>query len=289
MSGICGICATGEQFEATELEPMFRGTRLPGEKSPAALSVMGAALGVSARWDYQSVGRRNGIVAAVSADLCNRAKLSADVREESNGGSFSSAELVAELYHRYGLELLEKMEGSFAVAIWDTNCQELVLAVDPLGLETLYWAEDRGRLLFSTRVGGILQAKPDCGLDPAAMMQFLLYTVVPAPMAIYRGVERLEAGTALVWRRGTASKKRYWDMHYQEVSTQKPAHWAHQLREQLRRAVHSHLNGCRPEQSGAYLSGGTDSSSVVAFGSELYSSFNAFSIYFENPQYDELA
>ncbi len=289
MSGICGICAGSEQLRTAELDPMFCGIRLRGEKSPALLSVMGAVLGASARWDCQSVGRRNDIVAAVSADLCNGAKLTAELKEKTGYAPASVAELVAELYGLYGLGFLEKLEGSFALAVWDMGRQELTLAVDHLGLETLYWSEDQGRLLFSSRVGGISRAKTACELDPAAIMQFLLYTVIPAPTTIYRGVERLEPGTALVWRGGVVSKKRYWDLHYKELSGQEPALWAEQLRGQLRQAVHSHLNDSQPEQTGAYLSGGTDSSSVVAFASELHSSFNAFSMYFENPRYDELA
>ena len=287
MSGVFGICGTGEQFRTSDLEPMLRGTRLPGDGSPATLSAMGCVFGVSARWGGQSVGRRNDILAAVSADLCNLGKLSAELGNHCE--AMSVAELVAEMYSRDGMQFLEKLEGSFAIAIWDMSRQELVLAVDPLGLETLYWAEDHGRVLFGSRVGAVAQAKTDCQLDSAAVMQFLLHTVVPAPMTIYRGVERLEAGTALVWRSGIASRKRYWDLQYQESPDRTPAFWADQLRRQMREAVHSHLNDCQPQHTGAYLSGGTDSSSVVAFGSELHSGLNAFSIYFENPRYDELA
>jgi asparagine synthase (glutamine-hydrolysing) len=250
---------------------------------------MGAVFGVSPRWDCQSVGRSNGIVATVWADLCNVAGLMEEIKAASNHEPASVAELVAALYGCYGLGALEKLAGSFAIAIWDIDRQEAILAVDPLGLESLYWADDRGRLLFSSRVGGIAQSKADCHLDPAAMMQYLLHTVVPAPMTIYRGVERLEAGTALVWRRGVATKNRYWDLQYQESTDNRQEFWADQLRQEMRQAVHSHLSDCRPEQTGGYLSGGTDSSSIVAFASELHNSFNTFSIYFENPRYDELA
>ncbi len=289
MSGICGMCGTGEQFRSTDLDALIRGNRLPGENSSALLSAKGVALGVSASWHGQSVGRRNNVVTAVSADLCNLGNLSAELAEKSSYVPTSVAELVAELYGIYGLGALGKLQGSFALALWDIGRQELILAVDHLGLETLYWAEERERLLFSSRIGGIAQSKTDCQLDPAAMMQFLLFTVVPAPMSIYRGVERLEPGTALVWRQGVASKKRYWDLRYKESLDQNAAQWAEQLGGKLRQAVHSHLDDCRPEQTGAYLSGGTDSSSVVAFASELHSGFNAFSIYSENPRYDELA
>lgn len=289
MSGICGICETQGQFRATDLDAMLRGTRRPGERSPAVLTCMGAVIGVSPRWEGQSVGRRSDIMAAVSADLCNITKLTAGVHGKNNDKVLSVAELIVELYGVYGVAVLERLEGSFAIAIWDLGRQELVLAVDPLGLETLYWANDRGRMLFSSRVGGVAQTKSDCQLDPAAMMQFLLHTVVPAPLSIYRDVERLEPGTVLVWRGGVATKKRYWDLHYRESTAKDQTFWADQLRQTMRQAVHSHLSDCQPGQTGAYLSGGTDSSSIVAFASELHPRPNTFSIYFENPRYDELA
>jgi asparagine synthase (glutamine-hydrolysing) len=289
MSGICGVCEAGAQFLRAELEPMLGGIALAGEGTASALAARGALFGVSPRWNFQVAGSRNGILAAVSTDLCNVSSLIADVKAKSSWNGNSVAELIAELYGLYGLGFLEKLDGSFAIALWDAGQQELVLAVDRLGLETLYWARDGGRVLFASRVAAIAGAKPECDIDPAALVQFLLYTVVPAPMTIYRDIQRLEPGTVLRWKKsGDVATKKYWDLSYEESVRGSTASWAERLRTEMRRAVHSNLSDCHREQTGAYLSGGTDSSSILAFASELQDPFNTFSIYFENPRYDEI-
>ncbi|MGC2112261.1 MAG: asparagine synthase C-terminal domain-containing protein, partial [Candidatus Korobacteraceae bacterium] len=141
---------------------------------------------------------------------------------------------------------------------------------------------------FASRLAAIESMKRRSEVDPAALMQFLVHTVVPAPLTIYKGTERLEPGTQLVFQRGQLRKSRYWDLQYEEASAIDVREWRDELRECMRRAVHTHLDGCHPDHSGSYLSGGTDSSSIVAFASELHSPFNTFSIYFENPRYDEI-
>jgi asparagine synthase (glutamine-hydrolysing) len=91
----------------------------------------------------------------------------------------------------------------------------------------------------------------------------------------------------LVYEREHTRKTRYWDLNYEESGSPTISEWSEEVRECIRQAVHSHLVDCPSARTGAYLSGGTDSSSVVAFAGELHSSFNTFSIYFENPRYDE--
>ena len=157
-----------------------------------------------------------------------------------------------------------------------------------LGLETLFWTADHGRLLFASRLGPVAAAKANSQINPTALIQFLLHTVVLAPLTIYKHIERLEPGTMLVYSRGDIAKKKYWDLSYKESAKGNTDYWAEQLRASLRRAVHSHLNDCVPEETGAYLSGGTDSSSILAFASEVQPAIKTFSIHFENPRYDEI-
>lgn len=288
MSGICGICEEGAQLRAPGLGAMIGAIRLPGESSPGTLSTKGVLMGVSPRFDQQCLGKKNDLFVAISADLCNLAALAAEVESKPTCPAFSAAEVVADLYTLYGLGFLDKLQGSFAVAIWDAAQQELAIAIDPLGLETLYWSIDGGRLLFSSRVAGIASTRRDCQVNPEAVAQYLLHTVVPSPMTIYRDVHRLQPGTVLTWKRGIANTRQYWDLRYEESEDQKSSFWAEQLRSELRQAVHSHVEASPSARAGCYLSGGTDSSSVLAFASELHDGFSAFSIYFENPRYDEL-
>ena len=284
MNGIYGICEPGVQLQPDELEPMSLSTR----SMEFPIGGNGALLGIAHRSNGLSLGVGHGLLVAVDADLSNSSALLAE-NENVNGGSISSiGELVGVLYARYGLSFVERLEGAFSVALWDPKQQRLILAIDRFGFKTLYWSREPGRVLFSSRLGAVARMKRRTEIDPGALMQFLIHTVVPAPLTIYKGVERLEPGFLLVYERGQVRKTRYWDLSYQESPESDVSEYSRELRECMRQAVHSHLAGCEPERTGAYLSGGTDSSSVVAFGSELHSPFNTFSIYFENPRYDEI-
>ncbi len=238
--------------------------------------------------DVSQLGVGHGLFVAVDADLYNSSLLLGE-HGSANGSSISSiGELVSALYVRYGLKFVERLEGAFSVALWDPEQQRLVLAIDRCGFKGLYWTCELGRVLFASRLDAIACMKPRTEVDAAALMQFLIHTVVPAPLTIYKGVERLEPGTLLVYERRQVRKTRYWDMNYQESSKSDVGEYSKELRECMRQAVHSHLVGCESERTGAYLSGGTDSSSIVAFATELHSPVNTFSIYFENPRYDEI-
>lgn len=120
-------------------------------------------------------------------------------------------------------------------------------------------------------------------------MQFLLFSVVPAPLAIYHGMEKLRPGYLLIWENGRARQQQYWDLEYAESENYDERYWAREVLEGMRAAVHRHLQGCQGNNTGAYLSGGTDSSSVTAFASERFFPAHTFSISFEETPYNEIA
>src|SRR5271157_592091 len=288
MSGIYGICEPGVQLQTHQLESMSLAMRVKEEHRKQPLGGDGALLDAAPGLNPASVAAAYGSFVAVDADLCNTSQLFAE-HERSQGGTVRSvADIVAVLYARYGLNFVERLEGAFSLAVWDSQRQRLVLAIDRCGFKALYFSLEGARVLFSSRLSAITCMKRRMEVDPAALMQFLIHTVAPAPLTIYTGVERLEPGTLLVYERRQVRKTRYWDLNYQESRKSNVSEYSQELRECMRQAVHSHLVGCEPERTGAYLSGGTDSSSVVAFASELHSPFNTFSIYFENPRYDEI-
>ena len=288
MSGICGMWEKGAALHPSDLIAMIGGCRLPEDRVPRVLSAGGSAFGVVPRWDFQSLAKFGDVLVATSADLCNYVDLSHQIVAATGQPIRSTAELIAQLYCIYGLSLVEKLQGSFSLAIFDLTRQQVVLAIDHMGLETLFWTMDRGRLLFATRVGCIANARSAADVNPAAIVQFLLHSVVPAPLTIYKDVQRLQPGTLLVCTEAGVRTQRYWDVSFEESSNRNVRYWSDKLREGLRSAVHSQLEGCDDERSGMYLSGGTDSSSVLAFASEKLSPANTFSIFFENPRYDEI-
>jgi asparagine synthase (glutamine-hydrolysing) len=289
MSGICGIWESGVSWHPAELTSMLSASARPSDAKARVLAAEGAIFGAVPQWQLQSVASHDGILVAVSADLCNIDELKLWTNPATGRSSASTAELIAQLYRIYGLAFVEKLQGSFSIALWDPERQQLVLAIDHMGLETLFWTQDRGRFLFATKIGSIATTRSEIDVDPAALVQFLLHTVVPAPLTIYKGVQRLQPGTMLICSRGNITTRRYWDLSYKESNERSIRYWAEQVRKGLSDAVHSHLRGCKATDTGAYLSGGTDSSSILAFASEVLNPVNTFSIYFENPRYDEIS
>ncbi len=286
MSGIYGICDPGTQLQPNELQPMSFAAGNGHRREP--IGGKGALLSVVDGLDDPSLGVRHGVLVAADADLSNYSALLSEHGSVNGEAIGSVADLVAVLYPRYGLDFIERLEGAFALAIWDPQDQRLVLAIDRFGFRTLHWFRDRRRILFASRLAAIACAQKDTEVDPAAVMQFLVHSVVPAPLTIYKGIERLEPGTLLVYERQQVRKEHYWDLNYEESHDCDVSRWSEEVRDHIRQAVHSHLVDCPPEKTGGYLSGGTDSSSVAAFASEIQSPFNTFSIYFENPRYDEV-
>jgi asparagine synthase (glutamine-hydrolysing) len=285
MSGIYGICEPGVQLHSHELVPMSLAMRLALNQTIAG---DGALLGAARGLDAASVDAVHGLLVAVDADLSNSRLLFAEHEKSHGTGISSTAEMIALLYAQYGLDFVQKLEGAFALAVWDPQLQRLLLAIDRFGFKTLYWSRDGERIIFASQLRAVAGMKRRAEVDPDAVMQFLVHSVVPAPLTIYKGIERLEPGTLLIYERQQTRKTCYWDMNYEESPDGNVADWSRELRETMRKAVHSHLDGCEPGRTGAYLSGGTDSSSVLAFGSERQSPFNTFSIHFENPRYDEI-
>jgi asparagine synthase (glutamine-hydrolysing) len=288
MSGIFGICEPGIQLQTYEMTPMALAMGVKEQGREQLIGGTSSLLGCAEGASFPSLSVAHGLYVATDADLCNSAALLAEHERSSEGSTSSSAELIAHLYARYGLSFVEKLEGAFSLALWDPQRQRLVLAIDRFGFKALYWSCEGSRMLFASRLGAIRRTKGATQVDAVATMQFLVHAVVSAPLTMYKGIERLEPGFLLVHERGQTRKSRYWDLNYEESPKSNVREWREQLRECMRQAVHSNMDLCPLERTGAYLSGGTDSSSVVAFASEVRSPFDTFSIYFENPRYDEI-
>jgi asparagine synthase (glutamine-hydrolysing) len=292
MSGICGIHQPGADVSPASIEAMLAALAMPGESAREITAGKSAALGVARRWDFQQLGSEEGLRIAVDADLINLKELFAQIGEpipaSATGANASLPHVIARLYRKEGPAFVTRLHGAFAVAIWDERAQRLILAIDRLGIKSLYWSRERDRFLFAARARGVIaaQSRPN-EVNPAAVMQFLLFSVVPAPLTSYEGIEKLRPGHLLIVDNGDIRHESYWDLNYNEVSGSE-AHWAEEVREGIRAAVYRHLEGLRAETTGAYLSGGTDSSSVTAFLSEKFNPARTFSIFFSESRYDEI-
>ena len=290
MSGICGICEVGKEWRAESIGPMLEALRLPGDLDLTPIANRSVVLGVSRAWEFQQTCLLNGVSAAVDADLIDLAAVSDALSLKLDAVTpLPIAELIVRLYLKEGLDFVKQMHGAFSIGLWDERTHSLVLAIDRLGLKSLYWRREGARLLFASRLGAIRAsqiASPEA--NPAAILQFLLFACVPAPLASDRGTEKLRPGTLLVFKDGIMTESQYWDAEFPEGADGNVASWAKALQGSMRTAVHRHLDRCSPSDTGCFLSGGTDSSSVVAFASENHQPTKSFSIAFQEAGFSEI-
>ena len=175
----------------------------------------------------------------------------------------SDTETILHLYEEYGEACVSRLRGMFAFAIWDTRTEALFAARDRLGEKPLYYTVQDGALIFASELKAIL-VHPDVQrrLDPEALSDFLSLLYVPAPRSIFEGIRKLPAGHVLHFRRGELRVQRYWQAHIAGDSRHREEEWLERFIELLEESVRIRLMSEVP--LGAFLSGGVDSSLVVA-------------------------
>jgi len=200
----------------------------------------------------------------------------------------SDTEAIVHAYDQYGADCPKHLRGMFAFAIWDSRTQELFLARDRVGKKPLLYAQVNGQLIFGSEFSALL-LHPDVSrdIDAAALHHYLSFMCVPAPLTAYRAIRKLEPGHSLRWRAGEIKIERYWQPDFSkkiDISEQEAGQRTIAI---LRDAVKVRLMSEVP--LGAFLSGGIDSSAVVALMSEESSTpVKTFSIGFEEQDFSEL-
>ena len=202
----------------------------------------------------------------------------------------SDTEVIIRAWEAWGEAAFDKMNGQWAVALWDSKTETFVLTRDRVGVRPLYFAEFQGRLLFASEVKAIFAGVPEFprALDPEGLDQtFTFWTVVP-PQTVFKGIRELEPGHVRVWRRGAfVHDVAYWKPDYSvkfqgslEDATEA---LSHALEEATRlRMVRADV------PVGSYLSGGLDSSVVAAMAARARGpGFKTFSLRFADAEYDE--
>jgi asparagine synthase (glutamine-hydrolysing) len=200
----------------------------------------------------------------------------------------SDVETVLHLWEEKGERCLDDMRGMFALAIWNRRDRSLFLARDRVGKKPLYYASlPNGGIVFGSEIKAILQ-HPEVQREPdsRAIDQFLTLQYVPSPMTAFCGIERIPPAHWLRWRGGRIELGRYWRLEYENKFHESEAELKEELVRLLREAVAIRLESEVP--LGSFLSGGIDSSAVVAFAAEASSQpLNTFSIGFEQAEFDE--
>jgi asparagine synthase (glutamine-hydrolysing) len=199
----------------------------------------------------------------------------------------SDTEVLVHLYEDEGIDFLRHLNGMFALAIWDANRRQLVIARDRMGKKPLIYRHEPERLLFASELKSLLQVPGvPREINPTALDAYLTYQYVPHPEMILNGFHKLPPAHCAVWRDGELRVERYWNPDFNIEHVLPAEEYRHELRRLLTSAVELRLQADVP--LGAFLSGGIDSSIIVGLMKELTGQpVKTFSIGFPVPEYDE--
>ncbi len=175
----------------------------------------------------------------------------------------SDTEVIVHLYEEYGAGFVDRINGMFAIALWDTNKDKLFLFRDRMGVKPLFYALINGNLVFSSEIKGILANHAySKEMNYEAVYHYFTFKNVPAPLTAFKGIYTLLPGEMLVFSKGEISKKRWWKVRFAENPDYTADHVKNRIFTLLEDATRIRMISDVP--FGAYLSGGVDSSSVVA-------------------------
>src|SRR5215471_21263544 len=208
-----------------------------------------------------------------NGEIYNHTKLRAGLEQKGHVyRSRTDSETILHLYESRGLDFVKEIEGDFAIALWDEDRGQLVLARDRAGVKPLYFCEQPGRFMFASEIKALLQhpaVTPE--INEEALYHYLTFVTTPAPQTLFRGIKKIPAGHMLVLDRGgNVQLTQYWDA-LPSKSANKFTELEHQqnilrlLRDSIRKRMMSDV------PFGVFLSGGVDSSANVALMSELMS------------------
>ena len=200
----------------------------------------------------------------------------------------SDTEAIVHAYDQYGVDCPKHLRGMFAFAIWNEKTQELFLARDRVGKKPLLYALVNGQLIFGSEFSALLlHPEVSRDIEPEALDYYLSFMCIPAPLTAYRAIRKLEPGHWLRWRKGEIETQRYWQPDFTKKLDIGEEEAGERTVEMLRDAVKVRLMSEVP--LGAFLSGGIDSSAVVALmAQESSERVKTFSIGFEEQDFSEL-
>jgi len=199
----------------------------------------------------------------------------------------SDTEAIVHLYEDLGEGCFARLRGMFSIAIWDSANRKLVLARDRVGKKPLFYSACSERILFGSELKALLAAGGvPKDIDAHGLSDYFSFGYIPAPKTIYRAVRKLRPAHYLVAQGGQVRESNYWDLSFAETDTFTEEEWCERIRHGLCEATRIRLMSDVP--LGAFLSGGVDSSGVVAAMSRLMNHpVTTCSIGFEEEGYDE--
>ena len=299
MCGICGIIALcyEQPVDRHLLQQMNNTIRHRGPDDAGYFTDQAAGLAmrrlsiIDLNTGHQPISNEDGSIWIVfNGEIYNYRQLRQKL--EQKGHVFTTqtdTETIVHAYEEYGDDCVQHLNGMFAFAIWDQKRRRLFLTRDRLGIKPLYYYASPQQLVFGSELKAVM-ANPAVprDIDFTALDQFLTLEYVPTPRSIFQQVKKLPPGHSLVAENGQIRLSRYWNVDFENVTVpQNEADCVAALADLIRDAVKIRLVADVP--LGAFLSGGIDSSTIVAFMSETADTqVQTFSVGFGDPTYNEL-
>jgi asparagine synthase (glutamine-hydrolysing) len=273
MCGIYGVIALREGAELNEfwLQRMGDAIAHRGPDGGGSYRDSHALLGmrrlsiIDVREGHQPIANEDGSIQAVcNGEVFNFRKLRSELIARGHAlRSRTDSEVLVHLYEEHGEALVDKLDGMYGFALWDAKRRRLFVGRDRLGIKPLYYWQNEQYFAFASEVKALLQLPfVRSQLDPAALRDLLTFGYVPGPRSIFAGVRRLAPGTALSVDRAGVKSRRYWTLPPGTDHTQTEKQWTEAVRDKMESAVAAQMVSDVP--IGAFLSGGLDSSSIVA-------------------------
>jgi len=275
MCGICGVFHfSGMTVSESRLQNMMAAIRHRGPdgsgmylRGPVGLGHLRLSIIDTSELGQQPMATSDGkLWITFNGEIYNFRELR--TRLEQQGEVFrsnSDTEVLIRLYERNGVDCLRDLNGMFAFAIWDENKQELFIARDRFGIKPLYYFQDIKQLVFASEIKAILEDESvPREINERALITYFTFLHGFAPDTIYRGIHKLLPGHYMRCSMKGATIVKYWDLDgiEQRGTVDSPGH-VEEVRDLLQRAVTSHMVSDVP--IGAFLSGGIDSSAIVAY------------------------
>lgn len=228
----------------------------------------------------QPMKSHNGrFVISFNGEIYNYRELKRELESFYPFRSATDTEVILAAYSVWGERAFARLNGMFAIALWDTKEQKLLLVRDPIGIKPLYYYHDGARIVFSSEIKAILEhTNIPRRIDALALDLYLRVNYVPAPLTLFSGIKKLLPGHALTCVNGKMEVRRYAPEEKPAISHKSQRRLASELRERVRASVKAELVSDRPV--GLYLSGGIDSSAVLEGMAVAQGKVETFSIGF---------
>jgi asparagine synthase (glutamine-hydrolysing) len=278
---MCGICGIFEYERWTDVpgETVHRMNQTMIHRGPDDGGVfVGPGIGLGHRrlsiidlaGGHQPMCNEDGTIwVLLNGEIYNYPELRAELLQRGHKFTTKSdTEAIVHLYEEHAEGCFAKLRGMFSIALWDSRNRKLVLVRDRVGKKPLFYAADRKRIIFGSELKALLtEDSLSREMDELALSDYFSFGYIPAPKTIYRSVRKVLPGHYLVASASGVRETCYWDLSFAKVEQRSEAEWGERLRHELCEATRVRLMSDVP--LGAFLSGGIDSSSVVAMMSHL--------------------